>query len=123
VSTSPGRKFFDEHMAYIGGKDVDGLIDDQYTDDAILISPFDILETPPPHVVRGNKALKEFFVKYLDWQGEIRVESLFDFAEAEDSIFFQAVFTSHTGKWLVGDAWHMDKGKIDRHYSFAHKLD
>jgi predicted SnoaL-like aldol condensation-catalyzing enzyme len=123
VSTTPGRKFFDEHMVYIGNNDVDGMIDDQYTDDAVLISPFDILDTPPPHIVRGNKALNEFFHKYLDWQGAIDVESLYNFAETSDSITFHAIFTSKTGRWVVGDEWHMRDGKIDRHYSFAHKLD
>ena len=53
------------------------------------------------------------------------MESLYDFAETENSIFFQAIFTSKTGKWVVGDAWHMRgglTGKIEVHYSFAHKI-
>jgi len=123
MSTTPGRKFFDEHMAYIYANDIDGMIDKQYTEDAILISPFNVLDVPPPHIVRGNKALKDFFHKYVTWQGSINVESLYDFAETDNSIFFQAVFTSHTGRWVVGDAWHMTDGKIDTHYSFAHKLE
>jgi hypothetical protein len=123
--TTPGRKFFDEHMAYIYAGKIDQMIDDQYTQDAVLISPFDALKTPPPHIVRGNKALKEFFHIYMDYQGAIDVEKLYDFAETDDSIFFQAIFTSKTGKWVVGDAWHMRgglTGKIDVHYSFAHKI-
>jgi hypothetical protein len=122
VSTTPGRKFFDEHMAYIASKDVDGLVDDQYTDDAVLVSPFDILDVPPPHIVRGNQALKDFFKRYLDWQGEINLESLYNFAELDDSICFHAIVNSHTGRWLVGDGWKLQDGKIDRHYSFAYKL-
>jgi hypothetical protein len=34
VDITPGRKYFDEHMAYIAKNDVDGLIDDQYAEDA-----------------------------------------------------------------------------------------
>ncbi len=109
-------------MAYIGNKDIDGMIDNQYTQDAVLISPFDFLDTPPPHIVRGNQALKDFFHNYVDWQGSINVESLYDFAETDNSIFFQAIFTSKTGRWVVGDAWHMTGGKIDTHYSFAHNI-
>ena len=122
MSTTPGRKFFDEHMGYIMSNNIDGLIDDQYTRDAVLISPFDVLPTPPPHIIRGNSALKEFFRTYVAWQGSINVEQLYDFAETDDSIFFQAIFTSKTGRWVVGDAWHMTDNKIDTHYSFAHKL-
>ena len=123
--TTPGRKFFDEHMKYIYANKIDEMIDDQYTQDAVLISPFDVLPTPPPHIVRGNKALKDFFHTYIDWQGAIEVERLYDFAETDDSIFFQAIFTSKTGRWVVGDAWHMRgglTGKIDVHYSVAHKI-
>jgi hypothetical protein len=122
VSTTPGRKFFDEHIAYLTDNDIDNMIDNQYTQDAVLISPFDILDTPPPHIVRGNKALKEFFHKYIAWQGSINVEELCDFAETENSIFFQSIFTSNTGRWIAGAGWHMTDGKIDTHYSFAHKI-
>ena len=120
--TTPGRKFFDEHMAFIYANKIDEMIDDQYAQDAVLISPFDVLDTPPPHIVRGNKALKEFFRTYIGWQGAIQVEKLYDFAETPESIFFQAIFTSKTGRWVVGDAWHMRDGKIAVHYSFAHRL-
>jgi hypothetical protein len=119
---TPGRQFFNEHMAYIYANKIDQMIDDQYTEDAVLISPFDVLSTPPPHVVRGNKALKEFFHTYIAWQGSINVESLYDFAETEESIMFQAIFSSKTGKWVVGDAWHMQGRKIKVHYSFAHRI-
>ena len=87
-----------------------------------LISPFDLLDTPPPHIIRGRAALKAFFHKYVGWQGAINVESLYDFAETEDAISFQAVFTSHTGKWVVGDAWYMKEKQIAYHFSFAHKI-
>ena len=119
---TPGQQFFDEHMKFLSENDVDGMIDNQYTEDAVLISPFDVLDTPPPHIVRGRKDLKKFFRKYVDWQGAINVESLYDFAETEDAISFQAVFTSNTGRLLVGDAWYMREGMIAYHFSFAHKL-
>ena len=122
MATTPGRKFFDEHMAYIYAGKIDDMIDDQYTADAVLISPFDVLDTPPAHIVRGRQALKEFFHTYVAWQGAINVEELYDFAETDNSIFFQAIFTSNTGRWVVGDAWHMTDGMIDTHYSFAHKI-
>jgi hypothetical protein len=120
--TTPGRQFFDQHMAYIYANQIDEMIDAQYTKDAVLISPFDVLKSPPPHIVKGNAALKAFFHTYLAWQGAIQDVSLNNFAETDDSIFFQAFFTSKTGKWVVGDAWHMRDGKIDVHYSFSHRL-
>jgi hypothetical protein len=117
-----GRQFFDEHMAYIYAGNLDAMIDNQYREDAVLISPFDILDTPPPHIIRGREALKAFFHKYIDWQGSIDVESIYDFAETEDAISFQAIFTSQTGKWVVGDAWSLKDRMIVYHFSFAHKI-
>lgn len=122
TTTTPGRKFFDEHLAYLGKNDIDGLIDNQYTQDAVLISPFDVLDAPPPHIVRGNKALKEFFRTYTAWQGWIKVDEMLDFAETENSIFFQATMTTSTGQWAVGAGFHMTGGKIDTHYSFGYKI-
>lgn len=123
MAISPGHKFFNEHMEYIYANKIDEMIDNQYTEDAVLISPFDVLRTPPPHTVKGRKALKEFFHTYIQWQGSINVEKIFDFVETGDSIFFQAIFTSRTGRWVVGDAWHMRGDKIDVHYSFAYKAE
>lgn len=123
MAVSPGHKFFDEHMAYIYANKIDEMVDNQYTEDAVLISPFNVLKTPPPHIVVGRKSLKEFFHTYIDWQGSINVEKLYDFVETGNSIFFQAIFTSRTGRWVVGDAWHMRDNKIDIHYSFACKVD
>jgi hypothetical protein len=122
MATTPGRKFFDEHLEYIFKGDLNGMIDKQYTEDAVLISPFDFLQHPPPHIVRGRAALKDFFHQYVAWQGSINVESLYDFAETEDAISFQAVFTSKTGRWVVGDAWYMRDGMIAYHFSFAHRI-
>lgn len=119
---TPGRQFFDEHMAYIYAGDIDGMIDHQYHEDAVLISPFDVLDTPPPHIIRGREALKAFFHTYIAWQGSINVESLYDFAETEDAISFQAIFTSQTGRWVVGDGWSLKDKMIAYHFSFAHKI-
>ncbi len=118
---SETRKFYEKQMDYILRNDVDGMIDNQYAEDGVLISPFDMLDTPPPHIVRGRPALKEFFKKYLAWHGSIQVESIDQFAGTDESVFFQATFTSQTGRWVVGDGWYLRHGKIAVHYSFAHK--
>jgi myosin-crossreactive antigen len=120
--TTWGHKFFNEHMAYIYGNKIDEMIDDQYAQDGIPSSSFNVLPTPPPHVIRGNQALKKFFRTYIDWQGSINLEEVTNFAETEKSLFFQEGFTSKTGRWAVGDAWHMRDGKIEVHYRFAQKI-
>lgn len=123
MSTTSGRQFFDQHMAYLSARDLDGLIKNGYTEDAVLITPFDVLDVPPPHIIKAGPALIDFFGKWLDYHAGMTVDSLYDFAELDDSIFFQALITSQAGKWVLGEAWHLAGDKIDVHYGFAHKLD
>jgi predicted SnoaL-like aldol condensation-catalyzing enzyme len=121
--TTPGRQFFDEHMEYIAKQDMAGMIKDTYTEDAILYNAFPFLDTPPPNVVQGQESLIKVFKQYLDYQGEIKVDNLYNFLETDDVISFQAVITSpKTGQWVVGDTWLLRDGKIARHFGFAHQL-
>jgi hypothetical protein len=123
ITTTPGRQFFDEHMKYIVAKDMAGMIQDTYTEDAILYNAFPFLDTPPPNVITGTKELIKVFESYLEYQGEIEVNSLYNFLETEDVISFQATITSpKTGKWAVGDTWILRNRKIARHFGFAHRL-
>jgi hypothetical protein len=117
-----GQKIFEEHMAFLTSRDLDGLLKNQYTADAILISPFDVLDVPPPHIVPAGPEMINFFAKWLDYHGKMNIDSLYDFAELEDSISFQALMTSETGKWVLGEAWHLAGDKIDRHYGFCYKI-
>lgn len=121
--TTPGKQFFDEHMKYFASGDMAGMIKDTYTEDAILYNAFPFLDTPPPNVIQGQEELIKVFEAYLEYQGEIQVDSLYNFLETEDVISFQATITSpKTGKWAVGDAWLLRDGKIARHFGFAHQL-
>lgn len=122
--TTPGRKFFDQHMEYIVNQDMVGMIKDTYTEDAILYNAFPFHDTPPPNVIQGQENLIDVFEKYLAYQGGIEVNNLYNFLETDDVISFQAVITSpKTGKWVVGDTWLLREGKIARHFGFAHHLD
>ena len=105
-----GRKFYQKQLDFLYAKDVEGLIDNNYNDDAALIS-FD-------HTIVGNKALKEYFKGYLEMLGDLKVLSTDKFTETDDSIFFEA--TVETGKFgvvHVFDAMFFQNGKIYRHYT------
>jgi len=122
VSTTPDRAFFDKHMEYLFSGDLDGLFESQYRDDAILIVPA-VSEGEPPSIV-PRAQFKEFFGAFLDYYGELNVDSLDHFVALDDSIFFQAMVSSpKAGRWVMGEAWHMIDGKIDRQYDYVHKLD
>ncbi|MDQ6726729.1 MAG: nuclear transport factor 2 family protein [Actinomycetota bacterium] len=106
---SPKRQFYDAQIRYLQAGDVAGLIDNQYTQDATLIS-FD-------NQITGNAALKEYFAGYLKMLGSLEVLSTDKFVETDDSLFFQATVKTDLGQAVVFDAWVLRDGKISHHFT------
>jgi len=121
MADSPGRRFFDGHLALIAAGKIDEMVDHDYAQDAILITFFGGLDTPPPITVRGRAELKKFFHSYMDINGQIDIKSL-DFADHYDGkdggICFQATFTTRLGLLKAADAWFMKDGQISVHHGF-----
>lgn len=105
-----GHKFYDEQLEYLASHDVDGLIDNHYDENAVLIS-FDV------GAIRGREALKEHFRNYLQALGNLTVKSTDKFTETEDTIFFEATVTSNLGEARVYDALVLRNGKIVYHFT------
>ena len=106
------RQFYEAQIEYLVAGDVEGLIDNQYTDDALLVS-FD-------NQIRGNAALKEYFKGYLEMLGKLEVVSTDKFVETEDAIFFEATVNTNFGQAVVFDAWVIRDGKIAYHFTGVH---
>lgn len=114
------RQFFDEHMDYVAKKDIDGMVNAQYHEDAVLITFFDYKETKPPHYVRGHAELKSFFEEYQKILGDIKIKTMTELAETEDTISFQAIFDCNLGEKKVGDGLYLKDGKISRHFGYQY---
>jgi hypothetical protein len=108
-ATIQAKKFYEEQLDYILAKDVDGLIDNHYNEDAILIG-FDL-------VVKGRDALKAYFRNYLQTLGHLEVKSTNKFRGCEDYIFFEASMVTDLGPVEVYDAWVLKNGKISHHFT------
>jgi ketosteroid isomerase-like protein len=106
---SSKRQFYDAQIRYLQSGDVEGLIDNQYTQDATLVS-FD-------NQITGNAALKEYFKGYLQMLGSLEVLSTDKFVETDDSLFFQATVKTNLGQAVVFDAWVLRDGKISHHFT------
>jgi ketosteroid isomerase-like protein len=106
------RQLYEAQIRYLQAADVDGLIDDQYTDDALLVS-FD-------NQIRGNAALKEYFRGYLQVLGSIEVLSTDRFVETADTVFFEATMRTNLGQARVFDAWVLRDHKIAYHFTGVH---
>jgi hypothetical protein len=109
---SAKRQLYEAQIRYLQAADVDGLIDNQYTQDALLVS-FD-------NQIRGNAALKEYFRGYLQVLGTIEVLSTDRFVETEDAVFFEATMRTNLGQARVFDAWVLRDGKIAYHFTGVH---
>lgn len=106
---TPGKEFYDRQLAYLAKLDIEGLIENQYHPDAILVS-FD-------KTVRGHAALKEHFTGYMGYLGYIKLISTDKFAEIEDAIFFEATAETNIGIAVVYDVFTFKDGKATRHFT------
>lgn len=105
-----GWKFFLHHLDYFYKKDVEGLVANDYTADAQVIS-YDF-------AVQGTDALKQLFTGYLQMIGDFKVTSWDHFRETADSILVEATMdTERAGERKVWDVFMMKDGKITHHFT------
>ena len=109
MATTPGKAFYERQLAYLEKNDVDGLIANQYTEDAQIIS-FDFQ-------YKGREALHKHFINYMKQLGSIKLQSTDKFAETEDSIFFEATIRVTAGIAQVYDVFILRNGQATHHFT------
>jgi hypothetical protein len=103
------RDFYYRQLDFLAKKDVDGLIHNQYTDDAELLS-FD-------NYIKGAPALIEYFKGYIASLGYIKLLSTDKYTEGDSSLVFEATVETAGGVAQVYDVFVMRDGKIQRHFT------
>ncbi len=105
---TPGWKFYQKHLGFFYRKDVDGLVENDYNDDAVCASV--------DFVVRGRDALRQLFTGYLQAIGDFQVRTTEKFQEADDLVVLEATMdTERAGERKVYDIFVMKDGKIQYH--------
>jgi hypothetical protein len=120
-----GQEIFQEHMGYVGKQDIVGMVNNTYTDDAVLYHTFDFFETKPPHVVQGKEAIikAQQTIFGPEAQGQIQAGEPFNFVATEEYIAFQIQIVSpNTGTWIVNDVWILRDDKIARQFVLGTKI-
>jgi len=107
METTPGRKFYEEHLAYIQAGDFDGLVDNHYHDDAVFTSFY--------AVARGREALRAHFRKYLSGLGPMTIH-LDKLAESEDTLLLETTVHAEAGEERTYNAFVLRDGKIAYHF-------
>jgi hypothetical protein len=104
-----GHRFYDEQVVLLQENKTDELIKRHYHSDAVLVTF--------QGVVRGEAALKQHFRKYMKKLGQLTVLSLDQFAETENTIFFEATVVTALGKAQVYDAFVLRDGRASHHFT------
>ena len=103
------KAFYDRQIDFLAKKDVEGLIHNQYTPDAELLSF--------QNNIRGTADLIEYFKGYIAGLGYIKLLSTDKYAEGENSLMFEATVETAGGIARVYDAWYIRDGKIQKHFT------
>ena len=110
IAPTPRWKFYKNHLNYFSNKDVEGLVKNDYNEDAVLAAP--------DFVVQGHAALREIFKGYLEMIGDMTLKTTDKFVETENSIYLEATLqTSNLGERKVTDAFVLKDGKISYHFT------
>src|SRR6266513_2608376 len=83
------RDFYDRQLEFIARNDIEGLIHNQYTEDAELLN-FN-------YYIKGAPALIEYFKTYVASLGYIKLLSTDNYTEGDDSIFFESTVETAGG--------------------------
>jgi len=103
------KDFYFRQLDFIEKNDVEGLIKNQYTEDASLRN-YDTY-------VKGAPALVEFFKGYIGALGYIKLLTTDKYVQGDDSIMYEATVETAGGTAKVYDVWLMKGDKIYRHFA------
>lgn len=112
-------KMYEEHIQYILDKDIDGILNNQYTEDALLISSFS--GDRKPLYYKGHEQLREHFQGILAIEG-LETEIAF-WAETDDppTLMIVEAITMKTAEgessMRFADSWVLRDGKIAIHFA------
>ena len=117
VPDTPLGQMYRDHIQYLLDKDIDGILKNQYTEDALLISSIE----RKPLYYKGREQLKEHFKGILAIEG-LETEIAF-WAETEDppTLMIVEAITMQTAdgesKMRFADSWVLRDGKIAIHFA------
>ncbi len=119
------RQFFEEHMRYVAAQDIDTMVNQTYTDDAILYHNFPYFDGLPPYIHQGKEAIIKAQRTIFDPRnhGAIEAGAPFNFIEGDDFIFFQIpIKTPDRGNWVNTDFWAIRDNKLAYQFVFGYPV-
>ena len=106
------RAIYDRQLAYYAAKDIEGLLQNNYSEDAVL-TMFD-------YQVKGREALRKHFNGFFAMAGNVTFKSTDRFIETEHTVLIEAsAETEKLGSMVFIDAFVIRDGKIDYQFSIV----
>lgn len=124
--TTPLREVYETHMRYIAAQDIEALVHETYTDDAVLVHNFPYFPGDGPWRHVGKQAIIEAqrTIFAPENHGAIVAGPTIQFVEDGNTIVFQLHILSPTrGRWLNTDLWTVRDGKLAEQYVLGYPLD
>jgi hypothetical protein len=109
VTSTRGRRFYDEQIKLLQEARTDELIDRHYHNTAVLVST--------TSAISGRESLKHHFRAFVAMLGTLTIVSLDGFIETEDSILFETTIRTALGEAKVYDAFVLRNGKATHHFT------
>ncbi len=109
VINTAGKQLYERQVECLINKDVERLVEENYLDDAVLVSG--------NASVRGKFRLKQHFQNYLSRVTIVEVKSTDMFVEAFDTIMFEATIDTYSGIVKVYNALILQDDKIAYHFT------
>ncbi len=108
-----GQDFLNEHVGFLTRKDIAGLMEHHYHDDAELVT-FEFVK-------QGKAAIQEYLaVEQPAKAGRILGMTMDAYFESNDVILFTAsVKSEHLGTFIARDALYVKDGKVLRHIALT----
>jgi hypothetical protein len=110
---SKGRDFYNRQLQYLQNGDIEGLVRDQYHDDAEMVT-FEF-------TLKGKDAIRKYLQEDEPTQaGKVHKSETAFFAESDDCILFTAIIESEKlGTFIARDAFYLRDGKTYRHIALT----
>ncbi|MBI4650361.1 nuclear transport factor 2 family protein [Candidatus Desantisbacteria bacterium] len=106
------RAIYEKQLKYYAAKDIDGLLKNNYSENAVL-TMFD-------YQIKGHEALRNHFNGFFKIAGKITFKSTNKFVETENTILIEAsAETEKLGAMVFIDAFVINNGKIDYQFSIV----
>ncbi|NLT56335.1 MAG: hypothetical protein GXX79_17610 [Actinomycetales bacterium] len=120
------REVYETHMRYIAAQDIEALVHDTYTDDAVLVHNFPYFPGEPPYRHEGMQAIidAQRTIFAPENHGAITAGPTFSYLESGNAIVFQLHILSPTrGRWMNTDLWIVRDGRLAEQYVLGYPLD